>query len=61
VVAAASPDLAEQITVVAGAAVGEVCATALLIRPDGYVAWASSETTPDAAELRRTLRDWGVG
>ena len=33
-------------------------ATALLIRPDGYVAWASSATMPEVGELRRVLRDW---
>ncbi len=49
---------AERVTVVSGRAVGDVAATALLIRPDGYVAWASSEPQPDTDELRPILRDW---
>ena len=52
---------ADQITVAAGRPVGEVSATAVLVRPDGYVAWASSAATPGAdelRELRRTLTQW---
>ncbi|QRP47665.1 FAD-dependent monooxygenase [Amycolatopsis sp. FDAARGOS 1241] len=33
-------------------------ATALLIRPDGYVAWASSEAQPDTADLEKALQSW---
>ncbi|KOV84608.1 FAD-dependent monooxygenase [Nocardia sp. NRRL S-836] len=33
-------------------------ATALLLRPDSYVAWASSETHPDQDDLRDTVRQW---
>ncbi|MFI5891506.1 FAD-dependent monooxygenase [Actinoplanes sp. NPDC051513] len=33
-------------------------ATALLVRPDCYVAWASEETTPDAETLRASLTQW---
>ena len=43
---------ADQITVAAGRPVGEAPATAVLVRPDGYVAWASSAATPGADELR---------
>src|SRR3984957_18053644 len=58
VVAAVTSDVAERITVVAGSPVGDVSATALLVRPDGYVAGASSELKPEVGELRRVLRDW---
>jgi 2-polyprenyl-6-methoxyphenol hydroxylase-like FAD-dependent oxidoreductase len=62
VVAAATSDVAERITVATGTPVGDLAATALLVRPDGYVAWASSATAPDVDELRRVLRDWfGIG
>jgi 2-polyprenyl-6-methoxyphenol hydroxylase-like FAD-dependent oxidoreductase len=50
--AAAAADIAGHITVAAGRPVGDVPATAVLVRPDGYVAWASSAAAPDAAELR---------
>jgi hypothetical protein len=33
----------------------------VLVRPDGYVAWASSEAVPDPDELRElrgVLTDW---
>jgi 2-polyprenyl-6-methoxyphenol hydroxylase-like FAD-dependent oxidoreductase len=33
-------------------------ATALLVRPDCYVAWASDSATPDPDELRAALRRW---
>jgi hypothetical protein len=52
VVAAAVTDIEHQLTVAAGRPVGEVPATAVLVRPDGYVAWASSQARPDADELR---------
>jgi hypothetical protein len=58
VVGAAISDVAERITVAAGRPVGDVSATALLVRPDGYVAWASSEPKPDVDELRRALKTW---
>jgi 2-polyprenyl-6-methoxyphenol hydroxylase-like FAD-dependent oxidoreductase len=58
VVATATSDVAERITVAAGSSVGDVSATALLVRPDGYVAWASSAPIPDVDEVRRLLRDW---
>jgi 2-polyprenyl-6-methoxyphenol hydroxylase-like FAD-dependent oxidoreductase len=60
-VAAGLVDVADQLTVAAGPPVGDVAATALLVRPDGYVAWASSAATPglaELAELRRVLAQW---
>jgi 2-polyprenyl-6-methoxyphenol hydroxylase-like FAD-dependent oxidoreductase len=57
-VAAATADVAERITVAVGRAVGDVPATALLVRPDGYVAWASSAAEPDVDDLRGVLRTW---
>jgi hypothetical protein len=58
VVAAAVADIADRITVAAGRPVGDVSATALLVRPDGYVAWASSAPKPGVDELRRVLAYW---
>ena len=43
----------DEVTVAAGRPVGEIAATAVLVRPDGYVAWASSAGAPDADELRK--------
>jgi hypothetical protein len=60
-VAAAAADSAHELTVGAGRPVGDVAATALLVRPDGYVTWASSAATPgpdELAELRRVLAQW---
>ena len=57
-VAAATADVAERITVVAGRPIGDVPATALLVRPDGYVAWASSATEPEVDDLRGVLHTW---
>jgi hypothetical protein len=51
----------DQLTVAAGRPDRDVAATALLVRPDGYVAWASSSETPDPdemRELRRVLARW---
>jgi 2-polyprenyl-6-methoxyphenol hydroxylase-like FAD-dependent oxidoreductase len=59
--AAAVVDAADQLTVAAGHPVGDVPATAVLVRPDGYVAWASSAAAPDErdlGELRRALTRW---
>jgi hypothetical protein len=55
---AAAADIAGRITVAAGRPVGDVSATALLLRPDGYVAWASSAPKPNVDELRRVLVRW---
>ncbi len=60
-VAAAVGEIADQLTVAAGQPVGEVAATAILVRPDGYVAWASSAAAPDTDELRElrgVLTQW---
>jgi 2-polyprenyl-6-methoxyphenol hydroxylase-like FAD-dependent oxidoreductase len=57
-VAAAMSDIADRVTVAAGRPVGDVSATALLVRPDGYVAWASSAPKPGVDELRRVLTHW---
>jgi len=60
-VAAAVTDIEDQLTVAAGRLVGEAPATAVLVRPDGYVAWASSQSQISADELRElrsALRQW---
>lgn len=51
--AQAVADVAGELTVAAGRPVGDVPATAVLVRPDGYVAWASSALTPGADELKK--------
>lgn len=61
VVAAAVTDIAGWLTVAAGHPVGEIAATAVLVLPDGYVAWASSQAKPepdDVSELRGALTRW---
>jgi 2-polyprenyl-6-methoxyphenol hydroxylase-like FAD-dependent oxidoreductase len=61
VVAAGAADIGDQLTVAAGRPVGDVPATVVLVRPDGYVAWASSMAAPDLDELRevrRVLTHW---
>lgn len=60
-VAAAVGDGGGRLGVAVGTAVGEVRATAVLIRPDGYVAWASSQPRPgsgELGELRAALAQW---
>jgi 2-polyprenyl-6-methoxyphenol hydroxylase-like FAD-dependent oxidoreductase len=57
-VAAAVADVGNQLTVAAGRPVGDVPATAVLVRPDGYVAWASSAALPEIDELRGVLARW---
>jgi 2-polyprenyl-6-methoxyphenol hydroxylase-like FAD-dependent oxidoreductase len=60
-VASAVVDVADQLDVAAGRPVGDVAATAILVRPDGYVAWASSAAAPDLdelAKLRGVLARW---
>jgi hypothetical protein len=56
--AGAAGHVDDLVTIAAGRPVGDVPATALLVRPDGYVAWASSATTPDIDELRRVFAQW---
>lgn len=61
-VAATLADVADRLTVAVGRPDTEVPATALVVRPDGYVAWASSAAAPlgsaELAELRRVLAQW---
>jgi hypothetical protein len=60
-VAAALTDIGDQITVASGQPIGEIPATAVLIRPDGYVAWASSQANPgpdEMGQLRGVLTRW---
>jgi hypothetical protein len=60
VAAAAVADVADQLTVAVGRPVGDVAATtlsALLVRPDDYVAWATP-AAPDGEELRGVLARW---
>jgi 2-polyprenyl-6-methoxyphenol hydroxylase-like FAD-dependent oxidoreductase len=58
--AGAAPDQAGLVTVITARCLTEpVPAAALLIRPDGYVAWAAGPGTPDpAAGLNTALRTW---
>lgn len=61
VVAEAFAEIQDGLNVAAGSPSGQVAATALLVRPDGYVAWASSHNQPDAdeiRELRSALTRW---
>jgi hypothetical protein len=58
VVAASLTAVADRLTVAVGRAVGDVSATALLVRPDGYVAWASSDGVPATEDLRDVLARW---
>ncbi|MGC2655789.1 MAG: FAD-dependent monooxygenase [Mycobacterium sp.] len=48
----------EAIAVVPGRPTEPVELTAVLVRPDGYVAWASSEDDPDTDTLNRALEYW---
>lgn len=60
--ATALADKNDRLTIAAGRAAGDApAATSLLIRPDGYVVWASSHARPDqddVGELRRVLTRW---
>jgi len=51
-VAAALGDTEDRLAVAVGRSVDEVPATAVLVRPDGYVAWASSLSQPGPDEMR---------
>jgi 2-polyprenyl-6-methoxyphenol hydroxylase-like FAD-dependent oxidoreductase len=53
--------LATDLVDVIAARVDVPAPTALLIRPDGYVAWASDSPTPDTGELNAALRRWFTG
>ncbi|BBX44804.1 FAD-dependent monooxygenase [Mycobacterium cookii] len=59
--AAAVTDTDDRLTVAVGRPVDAVGATAVLVRPDGYVAWASSQAQPareDTHQLRAVLTQW---
>ncbi len=58
VVDTAATAITDRVVVAAGRPVDGLPATALLVRPDGYVAWASSSQTPDLDELDRSLKAW---
>jgi 2-polyprenyl-6-methoxyphenol hydroxylase-like FAD-dependent oxidoreductase len=56
---AAAPDRASLVTVITARCLTEAPAAALLIRPDGHVAWAAGPGTPDpAAGVNKALRTW---
>jgi 2-polyprenyl-6-methoxyphenol hydroxylase-like FAD-dependent oxidoreductase len=61
-VASALTEAADRITIAVGTPIGDVPATALLVRPDGYVAWATSDSgsagSDDVEELRGVLARW---
>ena len=59
-VAGHDPDQAGLVTVIAARCLSKpAAAAALLIRPDGYVAWAAGPGTPDpAAGMNTALRTW---
>jgi 2-polyprenyl-6-methoxyphenol hydroxylase-like FAD-dependent oxidoreductase len=55
----AAKDWSDRVDVVTSPVVDERPAEAVLIRPDGYVAWATGSATPQAAEeLRHTFQTW---
>jgi hypothetical protein len=57
-VAGAAKDWADRVDVIT-ATTAEPPAEAVLIRPDGYVAWAAAPGTPAPADgLREALRTW---
>ncbi len=57
-IAEAAADAGNTIQVVRATASEPTGLTAILIRPDGYVAWASSDPAPNVPSLDRTLRQW---
>ena len=50
----------ERIKYVSGRAKEQLGLSAVLIRPDGFVAWAS-DNTPDCRELQKAAARWGMG
>lgn len=58
VVADALDGNAPRINIVTGAPCEPVDLSAILVRPDGYVAWASAQAQPDTAPLKQTLGRW---
>ncbi|WP_353955286.1 hypothetical protein [Mycobacterium riyadhense] len=55
VLAAAATDIADRVTVAVGRPLSDLPATAVLVRPDGYVVWASSSPALDAGAKKRGL------
>jgi hypothetical protein len=53
-------DYGDRLTYVAGRAKDQLGLRAVLIRPDGFVAWASDHD-PDCCELRQATARWFVG
>jgi 2-polyprenyl-6-methoxyphenol hydroxylase-like FAD-dependent oxidoreductase len=50
--------LAQDVTIVVGSPVEPLAANRMLIRPDGFVAWAGTIERPDHDGLERALRYW---
>jgi hypothetical protein len=57
-VAEALNDTTPVVNVVTGTPLAPVDLTAVLVRPDGYVAWASSDDHPETDTLHRRLEHW---
>jgi 2-polyprenyl-6-methoxyphenol hydroxylase-like FAD-dependent oxidoreductase len=58
-VAAAASDWSREVSVIAARSLTQPAPAALLIRPDGYVAWAAGPTAPDpTAGMNEALRTW---
>ncbi|MBI2703581.1 hypothetical protein [Mycobacterium gordonae] len=55
---AAAANGARALTIATGQPGGEVAAQEVLVRPDGYVAWAPSSPEPDIAGLGSALTSW---
>lgn len=55
---AASLDVGPGVNVVVGTAIEDTGFTAALVRPDGYVAWASSDPEPEVGALHAALVRW---
>lgn len=58
VIADALASTTAAINIVSGTPTQPVDLTAVLVRPDGYVAWATSAPVPDLSGLGRALRRW---
>jgi hypothetical protein len=46
------------IKIVTGSPTEPIDLTALLVRPDGFIAWASSDPTPDLDRLQSVIARW---
>lgn len=51
-------ELAEDVAIVVGSPTEPLAADRMLIRPDGFVAWAGTTEQPDHNGLERALRHW---